>query len=126
MTVTTPTTQTKRTASSKRLYLETTRPSATTSTLELAALALDVGLLVGVGTHAEMLDSLTGVLGSTEEEGVGSSGETGSDLIDGEALAAGLLNASAGRGGEAHSRDGELGKLEKTVVVSDGSDLISN
>jgi hypothetical protein len=96
MTVTTPTTQTKRTASSKRLYLETTRPSATTGTLELAALALDVGLLVGVGTEAEMLDSLTGVLGSTEEEGVGSSGEAGSDLIDSEALATGLLDAGTG------------------------------
>jgi hypothetical protein len=124
MTVTTPITQTKRTASSKRLDLETTRPSASTSTLELAALALDVGLLVGVGTHAEMLDGLTGVLGSTEEEGVGSSGEAGGDLIHGEALAAGLLDAGTGRGGEAHGRDGELGELEETVVVSDGSDLI--
>jgi hypothetical protein len=63
MTVSTPTTQRNRSASSTRLDLETTRPSASTSALELAALALDVGLLVGVGTHAEMLDGLTGVLG---------------------------------------------------------------
>lgn len=125
MTMTTPTTQRKSTASSTRLDLETTRPSATTGTLELAALALDVGLLVGVGTEAEVLDGLTGVLGSTEEEGVGSSGGAGGNLIDGEALTAGLLNASAGGGGEAESRNGELGKLEETVVVSDGADLIS-
>jgi hypothetical protein len=124
MTVSTPTTQRKSTASSTRLDLETTRPSATTGALELAALALDVRLLVGVGTEAEVLDGLTGVLGSTEEEGVGSSGEAGSNLIDGEALAAGLLNAGASRGGEAEGRNGELGELEKTVVVSDGTDLM--
>jgi hypothetical protein len=124
MTLTTPTTQRKSTASSTRLDLETTRPSATTSALELAALGLDVGLLVGVGTEAEVLDGLTGVLGSTEEEGVGSSGEAGSDLIDGEALAAGLLNARTGRRSEAHRGDGELGELKETVVVSDGSDLV--
>jgi hypothetical protein len=125
MTMTTPTTQRKSTASSTRLDLETTRPSATTSALELAALACDVGLLVGVGTEAEVLDGLTGVLGSTEEEGVGSSGEAGSDLVDGEGLTTGLLDACASRGSEAESRNGELGELSQTDVVSDGSDLIS-
>jgi hypothetical protein len=124
---TTPITQrnsTASTASSIRLYLETTRPSATTSALELAALALDVWLLVRVGTEAEMLDGLTGVLGSTEKEGVGSGGEPGSDLIDGEGLAAGLEDTCAGGRGEAERSDGELGKLEETVVVSDSADLI--
>ena len=77
-----------------------------------------------MGTEAEMLERLTGVLGSTEEEGVGSGGETGSDLIDGEGLAAGLDDARAGGGGEAESRNGELGKLKETVVVGDGSDLM--
>jgi len=125
MTMTTPTTQRKSTASSTRLDLETTRPSATTSALEFAALALDVGLLVGVGAHAEVLDGLTGVLGSTEEEGVGASGGAGGNLVDGEALTAGLLNAGASRGGEAESRNGELGGLEETVVVGDGADLMS-
>jgi hypothetical protein len=122
MTMTTPTTQRNRNFSSTRLDLETTRPSATTSALELAALALDVGLLVGVGTKAEVLDGLTGVLGSTEEEGVGSSGEAGSDLVNGEGLTTGLQDAGTGRRSEAESRDGELGELEETVVVSDGAD----
>jgi hypothetical protein len=124
MTMSTPTTQRNRSASSTRLNLETTRPSATTSTLELAALALDVGLLVGVGTHAEMLDRLAGVLGSTEKEGVGSSGGAGGNLIDGEGLTASLQDACASRGSEAHGCDGELGELGQTVVVSDGADLI--
>ena len=124
MTVTTPATQTNRSTSSSsiRLDLETPGPSAATSALELAALGLNVGLLVGVGTEAEVLDSLTGVLGATEEDGVGTSGETGGNLVDGEDLTTSLLNAGAGRGGEAQGSDGELGKLEEAVVVGDGAD----
>jgi hypothetical protein len=122
MTMTTPT-QRNQSASSTRLNLETTRPSASTGTLELATLARDVWLLVGVGTETEMLNGLTGVLGSTEEEGVGSSGEAGSNLVDGEALTTGLLDAGTGRGGEAESSNGELGDFEHAVVVSDGADL---
>jgi hypothetical protein len=124
MTMTTPITQRNRSAASTRLDLETTRPSATTGTLELAALALDVRLLVGVGAEAEVLDGLTAVLGSTEEECVGSSGEAGGDLVDGEGLTAGCEDASACRCGEAHRSDGELGELKETVVVGDGADLI--
>ena len=78
---------------------------------------------MGVGSETEMLDGLTGVLGATDEDGVGPSGEAGSDLVDGEALTTGLLDAGAGRGGEAESRNGELGDLEHAVVVSDGTDL---
>jgi hypothetical protein len=122
MTVTTPTTQRNRSTNQGRLDLETTGPSAATGTLELAALGLDVGLLVGVGTKAEVLDGLTGVLGSTDEEGVGTGGETGGNLVDGESLTTSLLDAGAGRGGEAHGSDGELGELEKTDIVGDGAD----
>jgi len=123
MTVTTPATRNKRStsSSSNRLDLETPGPSAATSALELAALGLDVGLLVGVGTEAEVLDRLTGVLGSTEEDGVGTGGETGGNLVDGESLTTSLLDAGAGRGGEAHGSDGELGELEETVVIGDGA-----
>jgi hypothetical protein len=124
MTMTTPTTQRNGTSSSTSLDLETARPSATTGTLELAALALDVWLLVGVGTEAEVLDGLTRVLGSAEKDGVGTSGGAGGDLVDGEALTTSLLNARASRGGEAHSGDRELGQLKETVVVGDGADLM--
>lgn len=123
MTLTTPN-QRNRTTCSTRLDLETTRPSATTGTLELAALALDVRLLARVGTEAEVLESLTGVLGSTEEEGVGTSGGASGNLVDGEGLTTSLLNARASGGSEAESRNGELGELEHAVVVSDGTDLI--
>lgn len=118
MTMTTPTTQRNRSTSSNRLDLETTGPSASTSALELAALALDVGLLVGVGTEAEVLDSLTGVLGTTEEESVGTGGETGGDLVDGKSLTASLLDAGAGRRSEAQRGDGELGELCRLLVLA--------
>jgi hypothetical protein len=121
MTMSTPATQGNSSTSSRRLDLETTRPPASTGTLELAALALDVGLLVLVGTHAEMLDGLTSVLGTTEKKGVGTGGEAGSNLVDGEDLTAGLLDAGTGGGSEAESRNGELGEVEETVVVGDGA-----
>ena len=66
---------------------------------------------MGVGTEAEVLDGLTGVAGATEEDSVGASGEAGSDLIDGQDLAASLLNAGTSRGGETEGRNGELGEF---------------
>lgn len=57
-------------AHNARLNLETSRPSATTGPLELATLAGDSWFLVGVGSEAEVLDGLAGVLWSSEEEGV--------------------------------------------------------
>lgn len=104
-----------------RLHLEAARLSATTGALELAALGANVGLGVLVGTHAEVLDALTGVLGATEEDGVAASGGTERELVKGEALTAGRKDASAGGLGEAEGGDRELGELEETVVVGDGT-----
>lgn len=67
--------------------------------------------LVGVGTEAEMLDGLAGVPGTTEEEGVGAGRVAGGNLIDGEGLAAGLLDAGTRSGSEAKSGNGELGEF---------------
>ena len=103
------------------LDLETARPSATTSLLELAALGGDVRLLVLVGTEAEMLDSLAGVLGATEEEGVGTGGLLESELIESDGLAASGDDAGTGGGGEAQSGDGHLGDDQETVVIGDGT-----
>lgn len=104
------------------LDLETSRASATTSALELAALGLDVGLLVLVGAHTEVLDSLTGVLWTADQQGVAASGGTQSQLVESQGLATGGENAAAGRSGESQSGDGHLGDLEKTVVVSNSAD----
>jgi hypothetical protein len=103
--------------SNRRLHLETARSPAATSTLELAALALDVGLLVLVGTEAEVLDGLTGVLGATEENGVGTGRGPQSNLVNGEGLTTSSLDAGTGRGGEAESSDGQRRLSSVTVPI---------
>lgn len=75
-----------------------------------------------VGTESEVLDGLTGVLGSTEEEGVASGRGAEGKLIQGEDLAAGSQDARAGSGGEAEGSDAELGDGQETVVIGDGAD----
>jgi hypothetical protein len=67
--------------------------------------------LVGVRAETEMLDGLTGVAGATEEHRVGASGSAGGDLVNGQDLAASLLDTGARRGGKADGRNGELGKF---------------
>jgi hypothetical protein len=81
-----------------------------------------VTCLVRVGTEAEVLDGLTGVLGATEEEGVGTGRGAHGQLIDGQGLTTSGDNAGAGSVGVAEGSDRELGELKKTVVVSDGAD----
>lgn len=78
--------------------------------------------LVRVRTEAEVLNSLTSVLGTAEEEGVSTGRGAESKLIQGEDLAAGSQDASAGSGGEAEGSDAELGDGQETVVIGDGAD----
>ncbi len=106
----------------KHLSLEAAGGTTTTGLLELATLALDIGLGVLAGTHAEMLDGLTGVLLAAEQDGVGTGGGTKSKLVKGDDLTAGLQDAGLGGLGDAQAGDRQLGDLEETVVVSDGSD----
>ena len=73
--------------------------------------------LVGVRTEAKVLDGLACVLGAAEQQGVGASRGAHGDLVDREALAAGLDNARAGGGSEAERSNGELGHLQEAVVV---------
>lgn len=75
-----------------------------------------------VRAEAEVLHSLTGVLGTTEKQSVGTGGGTESKLIHGEDLTTSLLNASASSGGNTQSSDGELGDGQEAVVISDGTD----
>jgi len=78
--------------------------------------------LVLVGAVAEVLEGLTGVLGATEKEGVGTSGGLEGELVEGEGLAAGSDDSGTGGGGEAEGRDVDLGNLGETVVVGHGTD----
>lgn len=72
-----------------------------------------------MGAHAEVLDSLTGVLGTTEQQGVAASRRTQSELIEGQGLTAGCDNASTGSGSESESSDAQLGDRQETVVIGD-------
>lgn len=75
-----------------------------------------------VGTHAEVADSLTGVLGTAQQQGVGTSGLLECQLVEGLDGTAGSEDASTGGGGETQSGDVHLGDLEQTDVIGDGAD----
>lgn len=78
--------------------------------------------LVGVWAEAEVLDGLTRVLWSTEEDDVGASWCLEGELVEGEALTAGLEDAGTGSGSELESADAQLWNLEETVVIGDSAD----
>lgn len=69
-----------------------------------------------------MLDGLTVVPLTTEEDGVGAGRGTESELVEGEALAACSSDTLASGSRETESSDGELGHLGETLVIKDGAD----
>lgn len=75
-----------------------------------------------VRTETEVLDSLTGVLGATEEQSVGTGRGTQSKLVQSEGLTTGLLDTGTGGGSEPQSSDGKLGGVQEAVVIGDGAD----
>lgn len=77
---------------------------------------------MAVRAKTEVLDGLTGVLGTTEDQSVAASGSTESKLIEGDGLTTGSEDASSGGSGEAEGSDGELGADQHAVVVGDGAD----
>jgi len=102
--------------------LEPARPSSSTSLLELPALALDIWLLVLMRAETEMLDSLSRVLRSTQQQHIATGRSLHCQLIHCQALAASLLNACACGSSEAKGCDMELWDIEEAVVVCDGAD----
>lgn len=76
---------------------------------------------MAVGTHAKVLHGLAGILGATEQQSVGTSGSTKSELIESQDFTTSLLNAGASGGSEAESSDRQLGDGQKAVVVGNGS-----
>lgn len=73
-------------------------------------------------TKAEVLDGLTAVLRSTEDQGVASGRSTESELIKGDSLTTGGGNSGTSSGSESKSGDGGLGERQKSVVIGDGAD----
>lgn len=69
-----------------------------------------------------MLDSLSGVLGTSEQEGVASSRSSQSQLVESQDLSTSSNDARTSGGSEAEGRNAELGYLQETVVVGYGAD----
>jgi hypothetical protein len=70
----------------------------------------------------EVLHGLPGSLATPQKEGVGASGGAESELIEGQDLTTSLKDAGAGGLGEPQSAHSQLGELEKTGIIGDGSD----
>ena len=70
---------------------------------------------------AEVLVDLARLLGPAQEDRVRALGRAQRELVEREALAAGLDDPRARRLGEAQRADGELGHLEQARVVRDGA-----
>ena len=104
------------------LDVEGTRLSATTGLLELGTLGAHVRLLVLVGTHTKVPDSLAGVLGAAQKNRVAARRSAHSELVERKALAPSGLDARASRVSEAQGGNAELGQLKHTVVVRDRAD----
>lgn len=79
-----------------------------------------------MGAKAEVLDGLTGVLGAAEEDHVRAGRGAHGELVEGEALAASLLDAGTSGVGEAQSADGHLWHLIETVVIGDRANHSAN
>lgn len=74
-----------------------------------------------VGSETEMLEGLSGVLWSSEENGVASSWGSESQLIQGQSLTTGCENAGTGGSSEAESSNADLWDGKETVVIGDGT-----
>jgi hypothetical protein len=77
--------------------------------------------LVLVWAEAEVLDCLTGVLWSSEEQGVASSRSAESQLIQSQSLSSSSDDASTSSSSESESGNAELGDGQEAVVIGDGA-----
>lgn len=69
-----------------------------------------------------MLDGLSDVSLSSEQDSVGTGRSSESELVQGQSLTTGSDNSFSGRGGEFEGGNGELGNLGESLVVEDGTD----
>ena len=74
-----------------------------------------------VWSETEMLDGLSGVLGSSKEKGVASSWGSQCQLIQSQNLSSCGNDAGTSSGSETESSNTKLGNGQQTVVVSNGS-----
>jgi len=72
-----------------------------------------------MGSKAEVLDSLSGILGSSEEEGVASSGGSQCQLIQSQSFSTCSKDARTSGCSESEGSNAELGNSQETVVIGD-------
>jgi hypothetical protein len=75
-----------------------------------------------MGTHTEVLNGLTRVLGTTDKDSVSTSRGTESQLIQGQNLTTSLQDTSLGSLGEVKGSNRELGEVQKTRIIGNGTD----
>ena len=69
-----------------------------------------------------MLDGLTSVLGTSQQDDIAASRVSQSQLVQSQSLTTGLLDPGTGSGGESESSDVQFGDSQESVVVGDGAD----
>jgi hypothetical protein len=109
---------------STNLDLEAAAVTSTTSTFELATslgLSTDIRSSVFAVHATEMSDRFAGVTRTSQQQSVGTGGSLNSQLIQSHNLTTSLNDAGASRFGEAKSADADLGDVQQTNVVSDGT-----
>lgn len=72
--------------------------------------------------EAKVFHSLSGVLGSPQQHGIGTSGRSHCQLVQGQALSSGSQDPGPRGSGEPERCDGNFGDGEETVVIGDGTD----
>jgi hypothetical protein len=77
---------------------------------------VSVGVVDG-GAVTEVLDGLAGALGASEEDGIRALRGAKGELVEGDALTAGLDDSSSSSLGEADGGDGKSRHLQETWVV---------
>jgi len=77
--------------------------------------------LVLMGSEAEVLNSLSGVLWSSEEKSVASGWSSESQLVQSQDLTSSSNDAGTSRSGEAKGSDAELGNGQEAVVIGDSA-----
>lgn len=71
--------------------------------------------------ETEVSNRLSGVAGTSEDQGVLTLGGSESQLVQGDGLTTGLDDLGLGTGSESQSGDGGLGELQQSVVVGNGT-----
>jgi hypothetical protein len=74
-----------------------------------------------VGSEAKVLDGFSGVLWSSEEEGVASGWGTESQLVQSQNFTTSSKDASTGGSSETEGSNADLGNGQETVVIGDSA-----